>query len=492
MALIKCPECGKEVSDTIKECPNCGFKLKKGFIQLHKKLICIIALILILGAGGIIYMSSYKSISYEQNNIIECVNWLKKNTVNKDSIDIKKIYVSYNNQDTIKRMDNIKNKEEPLPDVLNQNIISVLISYNVLSDSDESTSSDAAFILDNHSKFILALKRDNSVDLNYEESLLYEVLKRQTDIGLWTELDSKSVDNIKELLNSKKKLKIHGEFPEIQSEDIHYVCKKYVTYVIGKNDISEIQNLKNYSYLDYFIDKKNREASVKEINTYYYNQAESLYENAKNENKDENYDEAVSQYNEAIQMIKNGIGNDSELDELNKKCLDEKATAEEMRDYRAAIRYMEDGDVQEALDLFNKNPKYKDTSKYIETLNKIKKWEGKWEFSIPDESLTMTCSITIYPKVDKDNNITMEAKWLGSTRGEYYTIEDYEDTVVYEITSDSILTPLAKFGKDNLYYLLYSKFIDILCTPIQLNDDESITNLPDDSSLQHNWKKVTE
>ena len=163
-----------------------------------------------------------------------------------------------------------------------------------------------------------------------------------------------------------------------------------------------------------------------------------------------------------------------------------------MRDYRAAIRYMEDEDVQEALDLFNKNPKYKDTSKYIETLNKIKKWEGKWEFSIPDESLTMTCSITIYPKVDKDNNITMEAKWLGSTRGEYYTIEDYEDTVVYEITSDSILTPLAKFGKDNLYYLLYSKFIDILCTPIQLNDDESITNLPDDSSLQHNWKKVTE
>ena len=232
MALIKCPECGKEVSDTVKECPNCGFKLKKDFIQLHKKLICIIALILILGAGGIIYISSYKSISYEQNNIIECVNWLKKNTVNKDSIDIKKIYVSYNNQDTIKRMDNIKNKEEPLPDVLNQNIISVLISYNVLSDSDESTSSDAAFILDNHSKFILALKRDNSVDLNYEESLLYEVLKRQTDIGLWTELDSKSVDNIKELLNSKKKLKIHGEFPEIQSEDIDYVCKKYVTYVI--------------------------------------------------------------------------------------------------------------------------------------------------------------------------------------------------------------------------------------------------------------------
>ena len=296
MALIKCPECGKEVSDTVKECPNCGFKLKKDFIQLHKKLICIIALILILGAGGIIYISSHKSISYEQNNIIECVNWLKKNTVNKDSIDIKKIYVSYNDPDTIKRMDNIENKEEPLPDVLNQNIASVLISYNVLSDTDESTSSDAAFILDNHSKFILALKRDNSVDLNYEESILYNFLKRQTDIGLWTELDSKSVDNIKELIDSKKELKVNGKFPEIKSEDIDYVGKKYVTYIISEKDISEIQNLNSYSYLDGFIDKKNRESAVKEINTFYYDQAKTLYEDAKSEVQDENYDEAINKY----------------------------------------------------------------------------------------------------------------------------------------------------------------------------------------------------
>lgn len=29
MALIKCPECGGNVSDTIEACPHCGFKLKK-------------------------------------------------------------------------------------------------------------------------------------------------------------------------------------------------------------------------------------------------------------------------------------------------------------------------------------------------------------------------------------------------------------------------------------------------------------------------------
>ena len=28
MSLIKCPECGKEVSDHAESCPNCGFSLK--------------------------------------------------------------------------------------------------------------------------------------------------------------------------------------------------------------------------------------------------------------------------------------------------------------------------------------------------------------------------------------------------------------------------------------------------------------------------------
>lgn len=29
MALIECPECKKEISDTAKTCPNCGYELHK-------------------------------------------------------------------------------------------------------------------------------------------------------------------------------------------------------------------------------------------------------------------------------------------------------------------------------------------------------------------------------------------------------------------------------------------------------------------------------
>lgn len=33
MALIKCPECGKEISDKAVSCPNCGAEVKKKFCQ---------------------------------------------------------------------------------------------------------------------------------------------------------------------------------------------------------------------------------------------------------------------------------------------------------------------------------------------------------------------------------------------------------------------------------------------------------------------------
>lgn len=33
MALIKCPECGKEASDTANNCPNCGYNIKKHFMK---------------------------------------------------------------------------------------------------------------------------------------------------------------------------------------------------------------------------------------------------------------------------------------------------------------------------------------------------------------------------------------------------------------------------------------------------------------------------
>ena len=53
MALIKCPECDKEISDTAKVCPSCGYKQKKLDIAKHKKIstnILIIGVLLFVAA----------------------------------------------------------------------------------------------------------------------------------------------------------------------------------------------------------------------------------------------------------------------------------------------------------------------------------------------------------------------------------------------------------------------------------------------------------
>lgn len=81
MALINCPECNKEISDTVKKCPNCGMKIKsskkeKMSLKTQKMLaisgvliaICIIAL---LGGNAILGLdASEKAQVVILNNMI--------------------------------------------------------------------------------------------------------------------------------------------------------------------------------------------------------------------------------------------------------------------------------------------------------------------------------------------------------------------------------------------------------------------------------------
>lgn len=48
MALIKCPECGKEVSDDAKACPNCGHALKPSMaVPILLGISCLLAALVI-------------------------------------------------------------------------------------------------------------------------------------------------------------------------------------------------------------------------------------------------------------------------------------------------------------------------------------------------------------------------------------------------------------------------------------------------------------
>ena len=66
MALINCPECNKEISDTAKNCPNCGCKINQGkyiFRILNNTIIFIFSIILdiVVGIIGISLFNKGKS-----------------------------------------------------------------------------------------------------------------------------------------------------------------------------------------------------------------------------------------------------------------------------------------------------------------------------------------------------------------------------------------------------------------------------------------------
>ena len=83
MALIKCSECGKEVSDKANACPNCGAPIKedeikkevKAGIKVTKKLaiILIIALSLIIICAFIFgyFIPSHTYTSLDENGNIQ-------------------------------------------------------------------------------------------------------------------------------------------------------------------------------------------------------------------------------------------------------------------------------------------------------------------------------------------------------------------------------------------------------------------------------------
>ena len=60
MALIKCKECKKEISDTAKQCPHCGYKKKK--VRLFWPIIIILIIIGYLGEDEITKVSNEEKV----------------------------------------------------------------------------------------------------------------------------------------------------------------------------------------------------------------------------------------------------------------------------------------------------------------------------------------------------------------------------------------------------------------------------------------------
>lgn len=87
MALIKCSECGKEISDKAKTCPNCGnynnkANKKRDYIIIG---ICIASIILLI-IGGIVFVR-IGSVTYKYSRAaIEILEQYKNDKVDEEEV----------------------------------------------------------------------------------------------------------------------------------------------------------------------------------------------------------------------------------------------------------------------------------------------------------------------------------------------------------------------------------------------------------------------
>lgn len=98
MALINCKECGKEISDTVKKCPHCGYRneqLKKeakdkmkSYIKKYKKIITITIIVVVIGMAGIIGVSVHNQQMAKKAEI-------EANTLSEDEKTVAKIVKKY-------------------------------------------------------------------------------------------------------------------------------------------------------------------------------------------------------------------------------------------------------------------------------------------------------------------------------------------------------------------------------------------------------------
>ncbi|HEY8804616.1 MAG TPA: zinc ribbon domain-containing protein [Clostridium sp.] len=128
MALINCLECGKEISDTSKHCPNCGCKRKKPKKTIkHKKQIISIAIlcVCIIGVGTPITISYIQNKTYE-NNLSVANGLFKTKQYDKALSAFKSLQTDKSTSDVTQK---IKTTEEKIIENENRNKAVSFVNY---------------------------------------------------------------------------------------------------------------------------------------------------------------------------------------------------------------------------------------------------------------------------------------------------------------------------------------------------------------------------
>lgn len=323
MALIHCPECGKEISDNAKKCPHCGMKLKKGFFQSHKLLVAAAISGTLLAGGAAAFFSTHTIVSYGENVAVKGVRQLEKNIINEESIDIEKLRVGYVYPEKLDAM-----LEEGSRDywkkLYKEELNNVWIKYRFLNGYGEIEEAEALVVLnkDLRTVYITTELEEAKESIYSDQRGTYEckILEMSE-----TQKETKDYHNInlnkktvKRALSGKDKIVVNSKYPDTKKETDRSLLKMI------KWDADEAQYLYDVNEGEYWLknlsSKKNKDEALKIRDDAYYEYSKETYKGAKNFRENGEYISEVFQLEYALRILDRTENRNDKVEELDEKC----------------------------------------------------------------------------------------------------------------------------------------------------------------------------
>ena len=198
MALVNCPECGKEISNTVKKCPYCGFKIKKTSKLIPIGIGAVMCCSVIVGAI-VYYRATNLQIDSSQNAAMIAVECVKDTLLNPDSIIVYDCNVSHYDVAFYVLIYRL----EEIPEYATEN------GYNVYLHIGSQNRSGGI----SEEEYAIILSEDGAL-INFSDS--DDGLAFQTNDLAWIKYSNSEIKDILALMDTKKRIHVKKSEKNIQ------------------------------------------------------------------------------------------------------------------------------------------------------------------------------------------------------------------------------------------------------------------------------------
>lgn len=415
MALTNYPECGKEISDSVKKCPHCGKKIKdnrfKEFIFKHKIIFGLFIIICVFAIGIGIYIGTHEFLSYEENAVLTAIDHVKNSSAYKESVYIQSVQVAYCTPEKIQMIYNESTyyPYETMSEFYAKNITSVYIDYKSLGQNDQMIENYMLCLLDEEYNILFSVSTADEYDddlSDFDDMLDWQITTKEFH------LVKKDVIQRISKIDRKKKIIVTDKFPEFSLEDLDHMLMKYIDNLLKyelddtyyqETTLGDIESWETYApdaiikvidCFKNFNDKKKTKEVAKKVNTFLIESAKEKNKEAVENAKDNYYTEALQLLEDEEKILENILDEDKssadEVKSLKEKCTSLKQDYQKKLDekqlesaYNNAIYNLEEGYYDKALSFFEENKDYKESEKYFNAIKDTEKWMGTWKAEIP-------------------------------------------------------------------------------------------------------------